>query len=124
MAARQTTATDRAGAVAMPVADGRGAAEPDADPTDQRRCIGSERFGIVGHEAPVAEFPAQPSQKDGLGRMCRPHWAAYTSGLRKAALARKATNAAPAEPKPVATSEPTRAMRGRKAAAAGEGGAG
>ncbi len=55
-----------------------------------RRCIGSSTFGIEAHEAPVGDFPVQPSQKDGLGRMCKPHWKAYTGALRKAALARKA----------------------------------
>jgi hypothetical protein len=68
--------------------------------TEMRRCIGSKTFGIEPHEAPVADFPAQPSQKDGLGRMCKPHWREYTNALRKAALARKAAEAeaAPAEP--------------------------
>jgi hypothetical protein len=57
---------------------------------DLRRCIGSARFGIEPHDAPVADFPKQPSQKNGLGRMCKPHWNEYTTALRKAALARKA----------------------------------
>jgi hypothetical protein len=56
-----------------------------------RRCIGSAKFGIEAHDAPVEDFPTQPSQKDGLGRMCRTHWNQYTTALRKAALARKAT---------------------------------
>jgi hypothetical protein len=60
---------------------------------DMRKCIGSAKFGIEAHEAPVGDFPAQPSQKDGLGRMCKPHWNQYTSALRKAALARKAAEA-------------------------------
>jgi hypothetical protein len=63
--------------------------------TVMRRCIGSSRFGIEPHEAPVSEFPVQPSQKDGLGRMCKPHWRTYTNGLRKDALARSATEAEP-----------------------------
>lgn len=83
---------------------------------DMRRCIGSERFGIGAHEAPVTEFPAQPSQKDGLGRMCKPHWNAYTSALRKASLARKAAETTPAAPEPVPAPGPTKAKRGRKAA--------
>ena len=83
---------------------------------DMRRCIGSAKFGIEAHEAPVGDFPAQPSQKDGLGRMCKPHWNQYTSALRKAALARKAAEPAPTEPEPVAAPEPIRARRGRKAA--------
>ncbi len=58
--------------------------------TKTRRCLGSERFGIEAHEAPEADFPKQPSQPDGLGRMCKPHWREYTSGLRKDALERKA----------------------------------
>jgi hypothetical protein len=85
----------------------------DATTTALRRCIGSTKFGIEAHEAPPEEFPAQPSQKDGLGRMCKPHWNQYTSALRKAALARKA-----AEPEPVEAPVPirTRAKRGSKAA--------
>ena len=55
---------------------------------DMRKCIGSAKFGIEAHEAPVEDFPAQPSQKDGLGRMCKAHWNQYTTALRKAALAR------------------------------------
>ncbi|CAN5749360.1 hypothetical protein BH23CHL7_BH23CHL7_17190 [soil metagenome] len=61
--------------------------------TEMRRCIGSKTFGIEPHEAPVADFPAQPSQKDGLGRMCKPHWRQYTNALRKAAVARKTADA-------------------------------
>ena len=57
--------------------------------TKTRRCVGSERFGIEPHDAPEADFPKQPSQPDGLGRMCRSHWREYTAGLRKDALARK-----------------------------------
>ena len=85
---------------------------------DMRKCIGSAKFGIEAHEAPVGDFPAQPSQKDGLGRMCKPHWNEYTTALRKAALARKAadggaaTEVAPIEPEPV----PARVPRGRKQA--------
>lgn len=73
--------------------------------TDMRKCIGSTRFGIEAHEAPVTDFPAQPSQKDGLGRMCKPHWNAYTTALRKAALARKAADGE--TPAKVAPPEPT-----------------
>ena len=58
----------------------------NATTTELRRCIGSAKFGIEAHEAPPDEFPAQPSQKDGLGRMCKPHWNQYTNALRKAAL--------------------------------------
>lgn len=57
---------------------------------EMRKCIGSMKFGIEAHEAPVEDFPKQASQKDGLGRMCRVHWNQYTTSLRKAALARKA----------------------------------
>jgi hypothetical protein len=74
-----------------------------------RKCIGSAKFGIEAHEAPVEDFPAQPSQRDGLGRMCKPHWNQYTTALRKAAAAAKAeaatpvgdaTTSAPAEARP------------------------
>ena len=63
--------------------------------TPLRRCVGSARFGIEAHEAPITEFPAQPSQPDGLGRMCTVHWKAYTAGLRKDALARRTSEAGP-----------------------------
>ena len=75
---------------------------------DQRTCIGSARFGIEAHEAPTDDFPVQPSQKDGLGRMCKPHWNQYTSALRKATLARKAIDGEAPAP------EPVRAKRARK----------
>ncbi|HLX35885.1 MAG TPA: hypothetical protein VKR30_11675 [Candidatus Limnocylindrales bacterium] len=83
---------------------------------DMRKCIGSAKFGIEAHEAPPDEFPVQPSQKDGLGRMCKPHWNQYTSALRKAALARKAADGASGESEPVTAPEPVRAKRGRKVA--------
>jgi len=81
--------------------------------TTSRRCIGSARFGIEPHEAPTSDFPKQPSRKDGLGRMCQEHWHAYTSGLRKDALARKAGEA-PANDESsslskVTTAKPTKA---------------
>jgi hypothetical protein len=91
--------------------------------TAMRQCIGSKTFGIEPHEAPTSDFPVQPSQKDGLGRMCKPHWRAYTNALRKAALARKATEAESApqtEPEPVAEPEPSAPKRGRRAKAAAE----
>jgi len=58
-----------------------------------RTCIGSIRFLIEAHDAPVEDFPAQPSQKDGLGRMCRAHWRQYTAELAREAKARKAAAA-------------------------------
>jgi hypothetical protein len=78
--------------------------ERTCEMADLRKCIGSIRFGIQAHEAPVGEFPVQPSQKDGLGRLCRPHWRAYTTALRKAATSAKAEpeGEAPA-PEPVET---------------------
>lgn len=72
--------------------------------TQARRCIGSTRFGIAAHDADAIDFPVQPSQKDGLGRMCRPHWRQYTNALRTAAVERKAVEpmaAVEAEPEPV-----------------------
>lgn len=72
---------------------------------DLRRCIGSARFGIEAQEAPVPDYPVQPSQKDGLGRLCKPHWSQYTTALRKAAAAAKAddtwTTAGPVETQPL-----------------------
>jgi hypothetical protein len=65
-----------------------------SDMADLRKCIGSTRFGIEAHDAPVTDFPVQPSQKDGLGRMCKVHWNQYTTALRKAATA-KAEEGAP-----------------------------
>ena len=60
--------------------------------TELRRCTGSTRFGIEPHEAPIDEFPKQPSRKDGLGTMCTEHWRAYVKGLREARMATKATD--------------------------------
>ena len=87
--------------------------------TDMRKCIGSAKFGIEAHEAPATDFPVQPSQKDGLGRMCKTHWNAYTNALRKASLARKAAEAEAADPA-VAEAEPAKRRRGRKAVVATE----
>ncbi len=67
-----------------------------------RRCIGSARFEIEPHEAPMEDFPRQPSQKDGLGRMCRTHWNLYTAGLARDAKARKAAAEASTEPETAA----------------------
>jgi len=96
--------------------------------TTLRRCIGSKRFGIEAHEAPVGDFPKQPSQKDGLGRMCKPHWNEYTAGLARDAKARKAgeagdpppataEDAAPSSEEPLVkrrrpTSQPASTMEG------------
>ena len=66
-----------------------------------RPCIGSARFAIEPHDAPSDDFPKQPSQKDGLGRMCKTHWNQYTAGLARDAKARKAaeqTQVAPDAP--------------------------
>jgi hypothetical protein len=76
-----------------------------ADQVTVRRCIGSERFGIEPHDAPVDDFPKQPSQKDGLGRMCKTHWNEYTAGLARDAKARKAAVATTA-PEPDDTNPP------------------
>jgi hypothetical protein len=61
---------------------------------DLRRCLGSARFGIEAHELPPDDFPVQPSQRDGLGRMCKTHWNQYTAGLARDAKARKAADGA------------------------------
>ncbi len=73
--------------------------ERTTDVADLRKCIGSARFRIDGHEAPVTDFPVQPSHKDGLGRMCKVHWNQYTAALRKAAGTAKAEPGAD-EPEP------------------------
>ena len=67
---------------------------------DGRLCAGSTKFGIPQHRAPVADFPVQPSGKDGLGRMCRAHWTEYTGALRRAANKRKGIEPTPAREKP------------------------
>ena len=82
---------------------------------DLRRCLGSARFGIEAHELPPDDFPVQPSQRDGLGRMCKTHWNQYTKALRKAALARKAADdGAPSESAPAAAAAP-KAVGGKAA---------
>jgi hypothetical protein len=62
--------------------------------TELRRCKGSARFDIEPHEAPIGEFPKQPSRNDGLGAMCTEHWRAYVKGLREARVAAEATGQA------------------------------
>jgi hypothetical protein len=99
-----------------PAATSAAKRERTTEMTDLRRCIGSARFGIEPHDAPVDDFPNQPSQKDGLGRMCKRHWTAYTGALRKVALARKAADGASGEREPIAAPEPVRAKRSRKVA--------
>ena len=90
---------------------------------DTRRCIGSARFGIEPHDAPVEDFPKQASQKDGFGRMCRTHWNEYTKGLARDAKARKsaaAPAAAAVEEATVAAGDdgkPAKSGRGRPGAA-------
>jgi hypothetical protein len=89
---------------------------------DLRKCIGSTRFGIEPHEAPVENFPKQPSQKDGLGRMCTTHWNQYTAGLARDAKARKAaategTPVAAAESEAASSSEPAPKTKRRTAEA-------
>jgi hypothetical protein len=73
---------------------------------DLRKCIGSTRFGIEAHEAPVDDFPVQPSQRDGLGRMCKVHWNQYTAGLARDAKARKQASAGAAASEPVEAKPP------------------
>jgi hypothetical protein len=85
-----------------------------ATTTEMRRCIGSAKFGIEAHEAPPDEFPAQPSPKDGLGRMCKLHWNQYTNALREVAMARKAAEGEEAEPEPVTEPIKKRTKRGPK----------
>ncbi|HSW41625.1 MAG TPA: hypothetical protein VLM76_03865 [Patescibacteria group bacterium] len=85
----------------------------DTTPTGMRSCTGSARFGIEPHEAPVSDFPAQPSRKDGLGVMCAVHWKAYVKGLTADRKAR-AASAAPAE----APAQPTRVSRQQRRAEA------
>jgi hypothetical protein len=80
-----------------------------------RTCVGSTRFGIEAHEAPVDGFPKQPSQPDGLGRMCKPHWKAYTAGLRQDALARKAAAEGPLAEAASSEPEPTGEMTAKAA---------
>jgi hypothetical protein len=72
------------------------ASERTTDVTDLRRCIGSARFRIEAHDAPPEAFPVQPSQRDGLGRMCKTHWNRYTAGLARDAKARKPADGGPA----------------------------
>ncbi|CAN5633548.1 hypothetical protein BH23CHL8_BH23CHL8_30100 [soil metagenome] len=80
---KRVTAKDGEQAIAM-LGRERTAARTTGYATEMRRCIGSARFGIEPHEAPVSTFPKQPSRKDGLGLMCAPHWKAYVKGLREA----------------------------------------
>jgi len=77
---------------------------------DMRRCIGSAKFGIDAHEAAITDFPAQPSGRDGLGRMCRPHWTAYTRALRTASGGARKDGSATTKPEPIRT-KPAKASK-------------
>jgi hypothetical protein len=89
-----------------------------------RVCVGSERFGLPRHTAPINEFPFQPSQPDGIGRMCHEHWNTYTAGLAKDRRTANGETApaprakAPAKPKPTkkAAAEAAKAQVRREAA--------
>src|SRR5215212_5825487 len=85
------------------------------DMAELRKCIGSKRYLIEPHEAPVEDFPKQPSQKDGLGRMCKTHWNEYTAGLAREAKARKAATGGTAEPAPPAPVKPASAPKQKRA---------
>ncbi len=92
MATRRVTAKDGAAAIALIDRENRAAratALADAALAATRKCIGSAKFGIEAHEAPVVNFPVQPSQKDGIGRMCHTHWKEYVRGLTRARKALK-----------------------------------
>ncbi|SRR6266542_3640358 len=78
---------------AHPVARSAAASERTMTMAEMRRCIGSARFGIEAHDAPIEDFPKQPSQRDGLGRMCKTHWNQYTKSLSHDAKAKKAAAA-------------------------------
>jgi hypothetical protein len=111
-----------------PVARWAARSEWTSDMADLRKCIGSTRFGIEAHEAPATDFPVQPSQKDGLGRMCKVHWNQYTAGLARDAKARKAAAAVAITPDPdPVDAKPSRTKSKAKAdapvAASAEGGA-
>lgn len=73
----------------------------DAAPA-MRRCVGSTRYAIEAHDDLAENFPVQPSAKDGLGRMCKPHWRQYTSGLARDAKARKDATLTPAQESEIA----------------------
>jgi hypothetical protein len=107
----------------QPAARSATAHERTSDMAELRTCIGSTRFGIEAHEAPVEDFPVQPSQKDGLGRMCKVHWNQYTTSLARDAKARKAatTEADPPDPEMVETTpEPVETKPRRVKAKASE----
>ena len=88
-----------------------------------RKCIGSAKFGIEAHEAPIGDFPVEPSQKDGLGRMCKAHWSAYTTALRKAAAAATAeAAAADGAPAPEPIEERPKRAKGKASEPAAESG--
>ena len=74
-----------------------------------RRCIGSARFGIAAHEAPVAAFPVQPKSRDGLGPMCKAHWTEYTRALRLARQAAASGGGTAKSTKAAAKSRPAKA---------------
>ena len=64
--------------------------------TELRRCTGSARFGIEPHEAPVSDFPKQPSPARTAWARCAPSTGGPTSrALREARKAAQADEARP-----------------------------
>jgi hypothetical protein len=85
------------------------------DMAETRRCVGSVRFGIEAHDAPIGGFSVQASQKDGLSRMCTTHWKAYVAGLAREAKDRQAAIAASeAALASAADTQPTRKTKGTR----------
>ncbi|HSW43490.1 MAG TPA: hypothetical protein VLM76_13360 [Patescibacteria group bacterium] len=91
--------------------------DKDTTPTGLRSCTGSARFDIEPHEAPVSDFPAQPSRKDGLGTMCAAHWKAYVKGLAADRKAR-AANTEPPAPAAKVPAQPVRTSNQQRRAEA------
>ena len=50
--------------------------------TTTKRCPGGFRGRIDPHDAPMAAFTRNATRKDGLSRLCRACWVAYTTTLR------------------------------------------
>lgn len=51
---------------------------------DTKRCPGAPKYGIPAHDAPLEAFGKQSGNPDGLTRVCKADWNAYSAKLREA----------------------------------------
>lgn len=80
---------------------------------DTKRCPGAPKYDIPAHDAPLDAFGKQSGNPDGLTRVCKADWNAYSARLRDAKKAGTFDPSRAPRPEPVKAAPRSR----RKAAA-------